>query len=167
VTRGQRLSSSCRASLLAVLVGCAPGCTLFDDILPGTPFTPDQPVAEVTVSGKINVDPTSASSEGCPAGGALFWGTARNTGDLDVDDVFIEIVALDANNAELGRFRTNVYNGEVSESPPPPAPPEPQVAGTSLAVDQSGSFSVCTRVPYGAVAATAYTTDYIVVSEIE
>jgi hypothetical protein len=42
-----------------------------------------------------------------------------------------------------------------------------QVAGTSLAVDQSGTFAACTRLAPGSVAGTAYRTDFIIVSEIE
>jgi len=166
--------------LLAAVVGLAPGCTLLDEILPGTPFTPDQPVAEVTVVGKINIDRATGNREGCSTGRALLWGIARNTGDLDVDDVFIEIDALNSNNGVIDTYRVNVFNGDVSEvtppevtppevTPPEVTPPETpvQIAGTSLAVDQSGIFSVCTGLAYGSVAGTAYRTDFIVASEIK
>lgn len=165
--------------LLAAVVGLAPGCTLLDEILPGTPFTPDQPVAEVTVVGKINIDRVSQSTEGCSTGRALLWGMARNTGDVDVDDVFIEIDALDSNNNVIDTYRVNVFNGEVGEIVPttttttttttdPDTTEEPiQIAGTSLVVDQSGTFEVCTGLAFGSVAGTAYRTDFTVIQEIE
>ena len=171
VIQAQRYSSLSGVLLLAVAVGLAPGCTLLDDILPGTPFTPDQPKAEVTVVGGINIDSITVSREGCSAGSTLFWGIARNTGDLDVDDVFIEIDALGANNGVLATYRVNVFNGEVSEvaavpvTDPPAAPI--QIAGTSLTVDQSGTFHACTTLPAGSVAGTAYRTDFIVITEIK
>jgi hypothetical protein len=164
VIRGHRFSRVSGTLLLAAVVALAPGCTLLDDILPGTPFTPDQPVAEVTVQGKINIDRVTESSEGCSAGRALLWGTARNTGDFDLDDVFIEIDALDAGNRVLATYRVNVFNGEVTggtkEDPIP-------IAGTSLAVDESGTFAACTGLAFGAVAGTSYRTDFIIISEIE
>ncbi len=172
---------------LALVVVLAPGCTLLDEILPGTPFTPDQPVAEVTVVGKINIDRVSRTTEGCNAGNAMLWGTARNTGDMDVVDVFIEIDALDANNNVLGTFRVNVFNGKISEVLPPPVttpttpttppattppattePPEEsvQIAGTSLAVDETGTFEVCAPLNAGSVAGTAYRTSFIVLEKL-
>lgn len=162
--------------LLVAVIGLAPGCTLFDKIYPGT-FGTEQPQAEVTVVGRINIDPATGKTAGCAAGRALLWGIARNTGDLDVDDVFIEIDALDANHAVLDTYRVNVFNGEVSEVTPPTTttttttttPPEPpiQIAGTSLIVDQSGTFAVCTRLSFGAVADTAYRTDFIIIDKTE
>ncbi len=171
--RGYRSSRLTGVTLIAAVLGFAPGCTLFDDILPGTPFTPDQPVAEVTVVGKINIDRASGLETGCSAGRALFWGIARNTGDLDVDSVFIEIDALDANQRVIDTYRVNVFNGEITEittttTTTTTTTEEPiQIAGTSLAVDESGTFSVCTRLGFGSVAGTAYRTDFIVISEIE
>lgn len=156
--------------VLAAVAGLAPGCTLLDEILPGTPFTPDQPVAEVTVQGRINIDRSTGSQEGCPAGRALLWGVARNTGDLLVDDVFIEIDALDSGKRVLDTYRVHVFNGEVTEiEAPTPEDPEATVtvAGTSLIVDQLGSFEVCTRQAYGSVAGTAHRTDFNIVEVIE
>ncbi len=148
----------------ATLVALAPGCTLFDEVLPGSPFTPEQPVAEVTVVGKINIDPVTEGREDCAVGRALLWGIARNTGDRDLEDVFIEIDALNAGGGVLASYRVNVFNGDVSVGPEEGAV---QVAGTSLAVDQSGAFSVCTNLSYGSVAGTAYRTDFIVIDELE
>ena len=164
VIRGHRYSRFSAALLVVAAVGLAPGCTLLDDVLPGTPFTPDQPVAQVTVVGGINIDGATLNVAKCSAGSALLWGTAQNTGDLDVDDVFITIEALGANGAVLGTYRVHVFNGTVSGG----TPTDPiVVAGTSLAVDESGSFSVCTNVPSGSVTGTAYSTDFIVVNEIQ
>jgi hypothetical protein len=147
--------------LLALVAGLAPGCTLFSDSL-----VPKQPQGEVTVVGAINIDGTTLGREGCSAGRALLWGIARNTGDVDVDDVFIEIDALGANNVVLDTYRVNVFNGEQTEVPSDGSETTIQVAGTSLTVDQSGSFHVCTRLAPGAVTGTAYRTDFIVVNEL-
>jgi hypothetical protein len=146
--------------LLAVAVVVAPGCTLFGDT-----FLTEQPQAEVTVVGKINVDSATVDQEGCSSGRALLWGIARNTGDLDVDDVIIEIDVLGANGGVLDTYRANVFNGEVTEVKGDSPDTTFQVAGTSLAVDQSGSFQVCTRLSPGSVAGTAYRTDFIVINE--
>ena len=146
------------ALLLAAAVALAPGCTLFGDA-----FLPEQPQAEVTVVGEINIDRATVDSLDCSAGSTLFWGTARNSGDLDVDDVFIEIDALDSGNRVLGTYRANVFNGDVTAATEETV----QVAGTSLAVGESGSFRVCAPLAAGSVAGTAYRTDFIVVSEVE
>lgn len=186
--RGRWHSRIFRALLLAAVAGFAPGCTLFDDILPGTPFTPDQPVGEVTVMGRIYIDrvsrsvqdnPTTEANESCSAGSTLLWGMARNTGDVDVLDVFIEIDALGANNAVLGTYRVNVFNGVVGESTLPettdtttdtdttPTLQPVQTAGTSLAVDEAGTFAVCAPLSFGSVAGTAYRTSFIILSAID
>jgi hypothetical protein len=143
-------------------VASAPGCTLFDSVLPGSPFTPDQPKAEVTVDGDIHVDVSTGGD--CPAGRTLLWGTARNSGDVDVDDVYITIEALDGNRNVLGSSRVHVFNGVVSGGTTPEEPI--QTAGTSLTVDQAGTFAACSGVPAGAIAATSYRTDFLVISEL-
>jgi len=154
------------AFALAAALCLAPGCTLLDEVLPGTPFTPDQPLAAVTVVGGINIDVAHGSKDGCSSGETLFWGVARNTGDLDVDDVYINIDALNSGGGVIGTYRTHVYNGEVTEvTPATETEPAVMAAGTSLTVDQSGTFSVCARVSVGAVAGTAYRTDFIVIDE--
>lgn len=163
VIRSQRYPRLSGALLIAAVVALATGCTLLDEILPGTPFTPDQPLAEVTVVGQINIDPVTLDQEDCPAGSALLWGTAKNTGDLDLVDVFIEIDALNSGGGVMGTYRTNVFNGEIVEATEETV----QIVGTSLAVEQSGSFSVCARQSAGSVAGTAYRTDFIVTSELE
>ena len=148
--------------LLAATVGLAPGCTLFGD-----KFLPEQPLAEVTVQGKINIDAGSGVEAGCSAGAALFWGIAKNTGDVDVDDVFIEIDALDANNAVLGSYRGNVFNGTITEVTGATSKDTVSTAGTSLAVDESGTFSVCSSLPAGSVARATYRTDFIVIEVVK
>jgi hypothetical protein len=141
---------------------------LFDDVLPGTPFTPDQPLAEVTVVGEINIDRATSSSTTCSAGTALLWGIARNTGDLDVDDIYITIEALNSGGGVVGTYRTHVFNGEITEiTPATETQPAVSSAGTSLTVDQSGSFAVCTGQPFEAVASATYRTDFIVIDEIK
>lgn len=169
VIAAQRSSDLLRVLLFAVAVGLAPGCTLFDDILPGTPFTPDQPKAEVAVVGQVNIDTITMSREGCSAGSVLFWGIAQNIGDLDVDDVIIEIDALGADGGVLDTYRGNVFNGDVTPATEASETAEAtiQISGTSLAVDQSGTFSVCTRLAAGSVTGTASRFDFIVIEEIE
>ena len=175
VIQFQRCSSLSRFLLLAVVVGLAPGCTLLDDILPGTPFTPEQPVAEVTLQGAINIesttagmtyfDPVAQTDQFCSAGSALLSGIVRNTGDMDVVNVTITIDVLGANNAVLDRCRGYVYNGEFT--PADPATGAPLSFGTSLDLDKSGSFAVCSRLSAGSVAGTAYRTNFTVPVNVE
>lgn len=169
VIRDLRFSRLSGVVLLIVALALAPGCTLFDDLFEGTPFTPDQPVGEVTVVGKINIDSVTVSREGCSAGRVLLWGIARNTGDLDVEDVTIEIDALGANSVVLDTYRVSVFNGQVAAATEESEDTEasPQTAGTSLAVDESGTFHACTRLAPGSVVDTSYRTQFIVVSEIQ
>jgi hypothetical protein len=172
VRQGRRFPRFSRTILLAVALGFAPGCTALDDYLPGTPFTPDQPEGEVTVVGPINADRIEQSTEKCAGGGTLFWGTARNTGDLDLNDVFIVVDAYGPAGALLGSFRTEVFNGEVVEASDTAATgadaaatdaTATDIASTSLDVDQSGTFDICTSLPYGSVARTEYHTGFTVV----
>ena len=155
--------------LFSVAVGLAPGCTLFGDA-----FLPEPPQAEVTVVGEINIDrvtvtiednPLTVENEHCSAGSALLWGIARNTGDLDVVNVTITIDALNANNAVLDTYSGYVYNGEFTEADPKTG--TPLIFGTSLVLDQSGNFSICTRLSAGSVAGTAYRTNFTVIDKIE
>jgi hypothetical protein len=151
-----------RALLLAVLASPGAGCTYLDKWLPGTPFTPDQPIAEVTLDGEMHVDPASGFNEGCPSGGTVFWGTARNTGDIPVVDVSIFVNAYGPGNAFLGSFRTSVFSGEiiVEEGAPETAP---ESAATDLDIDESGTFEVCAPLPFGSVVRTEYRTEFIVI----
>jgi len=142
----------------------ASGCTALDDYLPGTPFTPDQPEAAVTLTGEMHADRISAPTTGCPPGGTVFWGQVTNTGDLNVTEVSIAIDVFDAASASLGTFGGSVFNGDVVTDDTDPDNPI-VVAGTSLEVDQAGTFTVCTPVPYGTAARTEYRTRFIVVEE--
>lgn len=146
--------------LCAALLAPAAGCTLFDDYLPGTPFTPDQPVAEVSLIGVINLDPVARNSDTCPPGGTVFWGSVRNTGDLDVDDVTIVLDVFGPTGAFLGTFSDKVYNGEIVDA-------EDELhydsASTSLFVEQSGAFSVCSPLRYGTAARAEYRTEFVVI----
>lgn len=149
-----------RAVLLSTAAVLASGCTLFDDYMPGTPFTPDQPKAEVTVQGEINID-RSGGGDDCPPGGTIFWGIARNSGDVNVDDVSITISAYNAAGDLIGSFRDHVYNGDIEESETGSS----ATAETNLEVDQSGSFQVCTTVSFDSVARAEYQTDFIVIED--
>jgi hypothetical protein len=150
--------------LLVLAVGLAQGCTALDDYLPGTPFTPDQPEGQVSVVGEINNDRVEENTDGCAVGGTLFWGTARNTGDLDLDDVFIEIEAFGPTGDLLGTYRANVFNGEVVAADPE-VPGATDIASTNLVVDQSGTFSVCSPLSYGSVVTTKYRTGFVVIEK--
>jgi len=132
---------------------------------------PDQPKAEVTVDGTINIDSTTAemtyfdpvarADQSCSSGSALLSGIARNTGDMDVVNVTITIFVLDANNAVLDTYHAYVYNGDFTAG----TEEAPLSFGTSLAVDQSGGFAVCARLSAGSVAGTSYRTNFTVIEE--
>lgn len=163
MTKGWRLAACVRALGLAATLLLAPGCTLWDDWLPGDPFTPEQPKGEVTLTGEMNVDPITASSPGCSPGGTVFWGSVINSGDLDVTDVSIAITAFDAAGGALGTFSGKVFNGETEEIKDADGNVVAIVAGTSLEIRQSGAFNVCAPVPAGAVARTEYRTSFTIV----
>lgn len=152
-----------RAVVLAAALLLAPGCTYLDrfENVPGTPFTPDQPEAEVSVVGEIAIGAVEKDSEGCILGGTLFWGSARNTGDQDVNDVRIDIEAFNAAGALLGTFSGSVFNGTVDVDDTDPAKPIIR-AQTSLAIDQAGTFSVCSPLPFGSVDRAEYRTSFVV-----
>jgi hypothetical protein len=160
------MAGCARALGLAAGILLVSGCTKWDDWLPGSPFTPDQPEGAVTLTGKMNVDPITSSGPGCPPGGTVFWGTVMNTGDLDVTDVEITISAYDGAGGLLGTFRDDVYNGEVEEIELDDGT-KVTVVGTSLDVDQSGTFNVCAPVPSGGVARTEYQTSFVTVETVK
>jgi hypothetical protein len=166
VIRNRRRSPGICSLLLLAVLGLAAGCTALDDYLPGTPFTPDQPQGQVTVVGAINNDRVEEDTEDCAVGRTLFWGTVRNTGDLDVEDVFIVIDAYGPAGDLLGSYRTNVFSGTVTPADPT-VPGSFDIASTNLVVDQDGGFSVCVPLSYGSVARTEYRTEFMVVVEIE
>jgi hypothetical protein len=149
-----------QAWLCAALLASAPACTLFDDYLPGTPFTPDQPEAEITLQDVIHVDPIRRSTESCPAGGTIIWGYVRNTGDLDVDELEIIIDVFGPSGALLASFRDHVFNGEVVAGE---GEGSIDAASTSLAVDQTGTFNICTPLPAALVFRTDYRTEFIII----
>ena len=161
-------SAGVRALGLIGVLSLAPGCTYLDkyENLPGTPFTPDQPEAAVTVVGEIDIGPVEKASEGCIPGGTLFWGEARNTGDQNVNDVVIHIEAYSGAGAPLGTFSGHVFNGTVDVDDTDPDNPVVR-AQTSLDVDQSGTFSVCSPLPAGSVARAEYRTSFVVAPVVE
>ena len=171
MTRLRRTSACAWALPLLAALLLAPGCTQWDDWLPGTPFTPDQPEGEVTLAGEMHIDPITVSGEGCAPGGTILWGLVRNTGDLDVTDVSISIDVFDGAGGFLGTYGGDVYNGEV-ETVELEDGSTIDIVGTSLTADpdgngQSGSFNVCTPVPYGAAARTEYLTSFRIVETVE
>ena len=157
-----------RALGLAAALLLAPGCTYLDKYegFPGTPFTTDQPEGEVTVVGQIEIGAIEKDSKGCVPGGTLFWGNARNTGDENVSDVMIHIEAFTAGGASLGTYAGNVFNGTVDVDDTDPDNPLVR-AHTSLEVDQSGTFSVCSPLPFGSVARTEYRTSFVIIDVVE
>jgi hypothetical protein len=148
----------------AALCALAPACTGFDDFLPGTPFTPEQPTAAVTLVDDVHADVVPSGSQVCDPGSTMLWGTVRNTGDLDVDEVFIEIDLFGPGGAFLGTYGGDVFNGETatvgSEDPV-------EVALTNLAVDQPGYFQVCAGVSAGSISRTEYRTSFVVIESSE
>jgi hypothetical protein len=151
--------------LSVAALALTPGCTKWDDWLPGSPFTPAQPEAEGTLTGAMNAERIAESTTGCTPGGTVFWGQVTNTGDMDVTEVSIAIDVFNAAGVSLGTFGGTVFNGEVETDVTDPDHPI-VIAGTSLVVDQSGTFTVCTPVPYGTAAHTEYQTRFIVVEEV-
>lgn len=145
--------------LLAAAVGLGAGCTLFDDYMPGTPFSLDQPVKELSVEGEINID-SAGGSGSCPAGRAVFWGTVRNTGDVEVEGVSIVIDAYNSAGALLGSFSGSVYNGTIETNDD-----ESITAETSLEVDQAGVFEVCSSLAFGSVARAEGRADGFVIED--
>lgn len=163
----RRTAACARALWLSAALLLSPGCTLYDEYAPGEPFTPTQPEGSVTLVGEINGAPIVAASDGCAPGGTVFWGLVSNTGDLDVTNVSISITVFGASGGSLGVWSGPVYNGEVETIETGPDSPPIDVAGTSLEVDTSGSFSVCTTVPYGSAARTEYRTSFTEVEGTE
>lgn len=136
-----------------------PACTLFDDYLSGTPFTLDQPEAAVTLEDRIYADPIAETTDSCVAGGTVFWGRVRNTGDITVEDVFISIDVFDPADVFLGSFRDHVVNGNVT-----PGDDDFDRPGTILLVGEAGYFNVCATVPFGSVGRTEYRTEFVVIN---
>jgi hypothetical protein len=149
------------ALLCAALCALAPACTGFDDYLPGTPFTPDQPTAAVTLVDGIYADVVPSDSVVCNPGSTMLWGTVKNTGDLDVDEVFIEIDVFGPGGAFLGTYGGDVFNGETTS--PVGSEGAVEVALTDLAVDQAGYFQVCAAVSAGSISRTDYRTSFVVI----
>lgn len=153
-----------RALFSVTLCALAPACTGFDDFLPGTPFTLKQPKGAVTLVGEIHADAVPSGSAVCDPGSTMLWGSVRNTGDVDVDEVFIEIDVFGPGGAFLGRYGGDVFNGDtVSIGEENPV----EVALTNLAVDQVGIFQVCAAVSAGSISRTEYRTSFVVIETSE
>ena len=110
--------------------------------------------------GQINIDSATVDSRGLFRRGALCSGERPGTPAISTSTTcsskstrWIPATACSAPIAPMS---------STGRSPRPPRR-RVQIAGTSLAVDQSGSFSVCARLSAGSVAGTAYRTDFIVV----
>lgn len=105
----------------------------------------DDPEGEVSLSGKLY----QANEEGS----TFYFGAARNTGDVGVQNVKVHIDVFDGSGAFLGRFTgpvstsvevvTPLVDGEDEEGE------EIIVINDSLEVDEQGSFGLDTAVGFG------------------
>lgn len=154
------LTSIGRAAVALALALALPACTLFDDYLPGTPFTLDQPEAAVFMI-SLSADRIAETTGNCVEGGTVLSGSVRNFGSFLVEDVYIVIDVFGAAGVFLGSFRDHVYNGTlvVGEDDAPDRP------GTSLDSGEAGYFLICTPVPFGSAESVEYRTEYVVVEE--
>ena len=150
-----------RALLVAAALVAAPGCTALDDPF-GTSFTLRQPEPRVTLEGELHTDPITGGGAGCTPGGTVFWGSARNTGDVDVVDVSVTVEVFDGGGAVIGSFGASVFNGDVVDDGN-----GNEAYGTNLEIDQGGSFTVCTPVPFGAAARADLRFNFIVIDPVE
>lgn len=108
-----------------------PACTASKE------FELDEPAGEVTLDGRLNADPSG--------GYTMYWGTVRNTGDVDVEDVEFVVDVYGAGDAYLGRFRGLVSTGVADEGPISTlkaGEAGPSTGGT-------GGFTITTTVPWG------------------
>ena len=79
---------------------------------------------------------------------------------LGVDDGWVQRHGGHAGGEFLGRFRDDVYSGEVDVDPN-----GNQTPATTLDVDQSGTFNACTTVPFGMAARVDCRTEFTVIEE--
>lgn len=128
--------------VLVALCGLLPACTVSQQ------FEFEEPKAEVTLDGALQ----SGSSDGQ----TYYWGKARNTGDLDVQDVVFVIEVYGAGGEYLGRF-----SGIVSRGLEGDIPANDLKAGESgPSSGECGDFTIFTTVPWGAAARTEYHAEF-------
>ena len=102
-----------------------------------------EPEGELTVVGGIQM----ASASGI----TVFYGTVINTGDVEVEDIFISIQAFSAGGALLGTFRDVVSRWTTETG-----------VDNMLDVNESGSFIVPSNLPFGAVGRTEHFFDFTI-----
>jgi hypothetical protein len=125
--------------LLVIALSLAAGCTTNDS------FTFPDPLAEVTLLRELysrNVN-----------GVTMYWGTVKNTGDVDVENVSMVIDVFGVGGALLGRFR-----GIVSQSV------EEEAVVDDLAIDEIGSFLIITSVPFGTESRVEHHTEFTLIT---
>jgi len=126
------LSAVCVLSLS--LTGCASIFGGFDD-----------PVGEVSLLGQLR-----RTNEG---GRLFYYGAARNTGDVEVQNVRAVIDSYDAAGAFLGRSVTPVVVSVQEETVGEEEETETIIIiNNTLEVDQKGDFQVLTSIPFGRAA---------------
>lgn len=127
------------ALLAAVaLAGCTYGGRGFDD-----------PIGEMSVVGE--------PYEGCTAGRTFLFGSARNTGDLELGNIAAVADVFDGGGSFLGRFEAPVSAGaETITLEGEEEQVEIDIIIDSLAVNESGSFNIKTTVGCGRAARVEY-----------
>lgn len=121
-----------------IILGMSLGCT---SIWGGF----DDPEGEVSLSGELY--------QSNDQGSIYYFGAARNTGDVDVQNVKVHIDVFDASGAFLGRF-TGPVSTSVEVVTPLVEDEEEEgeeiiIINDSLEVDEQGNFGVDTAVGFG------------------
>jgi len=118
-------------------------------------FTFSDPVEAVALE-ELNAVPAPRGVT-CAPGSTVYWGKARNTGDVFLYDVQVFLDVIGPAGDLLGRFSGSVYNGESGTDDFGNTNPD-----STLDIDQQGSFTVCTTVPWGAAARAEASFRYVV-----
>ncbi len=101
--------------------------------------------------------------EGCTGGRAYFFGTARNTGQLEVRNSTAIVDVFGGGGSFLGRFQAPVAAGvESAEGVVDGEIVSVDVVNTTLPVDETGTFNIQTGVGCGAAARTEYSFTFTV-----
>ena len=108
-------------------------------------FDFNDPEGEVSLVGTV--------STLCSGGLTLYFGTARNTGDTEVQNVKAEVAAFDSSSALLGRFRGSVVRKletEIDSS----SGVTTNIINDTLETEETGTFSIQTGVGCGDASST-------------
>jgi len=138
-----------RAAAALLGAGLLAACTIDDR------FLLPEPEPEVSLE-VISGDPAPRETS-CPAGTTVYWGRARNTGDVFLYDVVAVVDVFGGAGELLGRFSGSVFNGESGSDEFGNSNPD-----TTLDVDQAGDFVVCTSVPWGIAGRADVRFEYVI-----